>query len=100
MSNGVTRFLASGTDGQLTDFHLRVCFLLNAIERRGQTVFYTCMGEDREEALRAAGKAGVTLQELRGQDWNVVVPGDHPGWRPGAETETCTANGEGGAHGR
>lgn len=44
----VTRFLASGSDEVLNSFHMCASYALNAIERKKQTIFYTCMGEDRE----------------------------------------------------
>lgn len=62
----VRRFLISGPDANLQRFHLAVCFTLNAIERRGQTVAYTAMAEDAEAALRVARKADVSVQEIDG----------------------------------
>lgn len=87
----VTRFLVTGTDEQLIGFHLGVAFLLNAIERRGQTILYACMAEDRDFALRMARESGVTLQELledenQMEDRIVVVQGENPGWK-GNRTE-------------
>lgn len=86
MGNGVTRFLVSGTDKQLLEFHLNACWLLNSIERRGQTVLYMCMGEDRDVALEVGRKSGVTMQEDTSETgpgkWAVVVQGEHPGWVP------------------
>ena len=83
----VTRFLVSGTDDTLTGFHLSVCMLLNAIERRGQTILYTCMGEDRDAALAEAKRTGVTMQESDGtqEQWTTIVQGEHPGWTPPAK---------------
>ena len=79
----VTRFLVSGTDKQLMDFHLSICMLLNAIERRGETVLYTCMGEDRETTLNVGRKSGVTMQEWAEdtKKWNMIIQGEHPGWK-------------------
>ena len=83
----VTRLLVSGTDDQLMHFHAAMCPLLNDIERRGQTVFYTCMKEDRDVAIEHGRNVGVTMQEMDedrtiGQKWNTVVEGEHPGWQP------------------
>ncbi len=69
----VHRFLMSGIDDQIRDFHLQVCAALNAIERRGQTMFYTCLSEDREMALETARQTKVTVQEWDGKQWAVIV---------------------------
>jgi hypothetical protein len=80
----VHRFLATGDDGQLQDFHVQVCLWLNPIERRDKTIFYTCMAEDRELALRAAEASGVTLEEIHnagaGENYERLV-GSGPGWQ-------------------
>lgn len=76
----VHRFLITGTDDRLMAFHIPVCMLLNAIERREQTVLYTCFDEDRKHALEVAKKAGVTVEEWDGKTWAVIVQGEHPGW--------------------
>ncbi len=60
----VRRFLVSGPDTNLQRFHLAVCFVFNAIERRGQTVAYTAFQENAERALSIAAKADVSLQEI------------------------------------
>lgn len=58
------RFLVTAPDDNLYQFHHIVALTLNGIERREQTVIYTCMAADAEYALFAAAKADVTLQEL------------------------------------
>ncbi len=60
----VRGFLVTGPDGELDAFHLRVFLTLNPIDRRGQTVRYSCMPEDAERALQAAKDTDVTLQEI------------------------------------
>lgn len=60
----VHRLLATGDDDQLDAFHFRARFRLNSIERRGQTVFYTCLAEDLADAIELAKLSGITLQEI------------------------------------
>ncbi len=79
-AHSVRRFLVTGTDDQITDFHMRVGSNLNAIERRGQTVFYTCVAEDAAAALSIAGEVGVIVQEWDEEKWRVIV-GAGPGWQ-------------------
>jgi hypothetical protein len=62
--DSVRRFLATAPDDNLARFHLLVAFTLNGLERREQTVIYTCFGEDAAVAFLAAEQADVTLQEL------------------------------------
>lgn len=81
MSNDVYRFLITGTDEQLIRFHLAVCMALNAVERRAQTVLYTCLDQDRAEALQCADVCGVTVQEWIEQEWKIIA-GEGPGWEP------------------
>lgn len=81
----VHRLLVSGTDDQLNSFHLSLCFRLNAIQRREQTVNYTCMSEDLDDAREIALETGVTLQEIKHDDdgnesYQMLVLGEHPGW--------------------
>ncbi len=64
MSDGVRRFLVTAPDDHLQRFHLAVCMTLNGIERREQTVIYTCFEEHAAIAFLAAEQADVTLQEL------------------------------------
>jgi hypothetical protein len=84
----VHRLLATGTEEQLQDFHLHICLLLNSIERRRQTVFYTCLDQDYEFAKAAAAKTHVTVQEMQEKDgeeqeeWVIIVQGELPGWKP------------------
>ena len=60
----VRRFLVTGPNDHLARFHLAVAFTLNGIERREQTVIYTCFAEHAAFALEAAERTDVTLQEL------------------------------------
>ena len=62
----VRGFLVTGPDQNLMDFHLSVCLLLNSIDRRRQTVRYTCLAEDADLALAAAQQADVSVQEIHG----------------------------------
>lgn len=82
--SGVTGFLVSGTDNQLQGFHFAACLVLNLIEQRGQTVYYTCFEEDRETAIKGAKQLGVTMQEIKykgnRETYEMVVKGEHPGW--------------------
>jgi len=64
MPDSVRRFLVSGPDDSLTRFHLAVCVRLNGLERRAQTVLYTCFAEDVAFALDVAARADVTVQEI------------------------------------
>jgi hypothetical protein len=71
--------LVTGTDRQLKDFALHAPFL-NAIQRRGRTVHYTCLGKsDLMRAKLIAEWLAVTLEQiLRGlheETYKVLVPG-------------------------
>lgn len=79
-TDGVRRFLVTAPDENLARFHLAVAMNLNGLERRQQTVFYTCMSEDAELALLAAAQFDVTLQELKIADGEEV----YPVWRLGS----------------
>ena len=59
-------FLVTGPDTNLMDFHFAVCLLLNGLDRRDQTVHYTCLAKDRDLALAAARRADVSVQEIHG----------------------------------
>ena len=81
----VERFLVSGNDNQLNDFHNSACLALNPIERRKQTIFYTCMSDDAHSAIETAKACGVTLQQMDktkepDEVWIIMVQGDHPAW--------------------
>lgn len=81
----VHSLLVSGTNEQLYRFHLPLCMTLNAIDRRKETVRYTCFAEHLQEAVKVARSANVTLQQIdRDKDGNetyrVLVQGEHPGW--------------------
>lgn len=82
----VQHMLVSGTHEQLVDFHLLVCSFLMAHERRGQTVNYTCMPEDYEEALKAAREEKCTVQLVEHvgghETYRTVLTGETPEWRP------------------
>ena len=67
-TDGVRRFLVTGPDDNLMRFHLAVCTRLNAIERRRQTVIYTCFAKDAAFALEAAERCDVTVQEIEFTD--------------------------------
>jgi hypothetical protein len=58
---------------------------LNGIERRADTVSYTCFEEDRWFAVAAAEKIGVTMEEIvrndGEEDYEMVVQGEHKGWK-------------------
>ncbi len=70
----VRRFLVTAPDDHLRRFHLAVAMRLNGLERRDQTVFYTCLAEDADFALRIAERADVTVQELEIADGDEVYP--------------------------
>ena len=70
----VRRFLVTAPDDNLTRFHLAVAVTLNGIERREQTVIYTCFTEDSAVAFLAAEQADVTLHELEIADGEEVYP--------------------------
>jgi hypothetical protein len=78
-TDSVRRFLVTAPDDHLQAFHLGVSFTLNAIERRGQTVFYTCMAEDAALPFEVAVLADVTLQELEIEADDEVYPVRHLG---------------------
>lgn len=85
----VRRLLVTGTDAQLLDFHLAVCLALNAIERRGNTIAYTCMAESWDEAILVAKKVGATVQEIHGagdSETYELICGDNP-WKPKKSTK-------------
>lgn len=73
-TDSVRRFLATAPDDNLARFHFVVAMNLNGLERRQQTVFYTCLAEDVELALLAAERFDVTLQELEIADGDEVYP--------------------------
>jgi hypothetical protein len=73
-SDSVRRFLVTAPDDNLQRFHLAVAMTLNGIERREQTVIYTCFAEDAALALQAAEQADVTVQELEMEDGEEVYP--------------------------
>ncbi len=84
----VYRFLVTGVDTQLRRFYYKAHLLLYAHERRGQTVFYTCMEEDRQIAIEIARSTGVTMQELHiheggptRETFETLVD-NGPGWQP------------------
>lgn len=63
----VRRLLITGDDQRLFRWHFAVCNVLNGIERRGQTVLYTCMPEDFEGAMELARSIGVEVKEIVGE---------------------------------
>jgi hypothetical protein len=75
IADGVRRFLVTAPDDHLQRFHFAVALVLNGIERREQTVIYTCFAEHVAFALRLAEQADVTLQELEiADDGEEVYP--------------------------
>ena len=78
-TDSVRRFLVTAPDDNLRRFHFVVAMNLNGLERRQQTVFYTCMAEDVELAHLAAKQFDVTLQELKIADGEEVYPVQHLG---------------------
>jgi hypothetical protein len=78
---GIHRYLVTGTDLHLMVFHHLVYRHLNAVERRGNTVLYTCFEADRAFALEAAKTAGVSVQEWAAElhEWEIIA-GSGPGW--------------------
>jgi hypothetical protein len=70
----VRRFLVTAPDEQLVTFHLLVAMTLNGIERREQTVIYTCLAEHAAFAFLSAEQADVTLQELEIENGEEVYP--------------------------
>jgi len=99
-SDSVRRFLATAPDDNLQRFHIGVTMKLNGLERRQQTVFYTCMAEDVELAYIAAEQFDVTLQELEIENGEEVYPvrrlGSHGlTWvRPSLRTKTKSRRGK------
>ena len=73
-TDSVRRFLVTAPDQNLTKFHLAVALTLNGIERREQTVIYTCFAEHSAVAFLAAEQADVTLQELEIADGEEIYP--------------------------
>lgn len=82
MSDGVRRLLITAAEDSFWDFDVAVGWYVNPIERRGQTVFCTCMDEDYNLVLEVAKGCGVTVQEKSGNDWPVVVQGPMEAWKP------------------
>lgn len=59
--NGVFGLLVTGSNESLVKFHLSVFLCLNSLDRRKQTIHYTCMAEHLPMAIDAAKAANVTL---------------------------------------
>lgn len=80
----VQRILVTGSNARLQMFHGAVCSVANAIERRGQTLFYTVLDSDLGAVLNVARLAGVTVQQQAEQPpfWPVVVQGHSEPWAP------------------
>ena len=82
--SGIHSLLVSGNDEQLFSFNLITCYFLNAIDRRGQTVRYTCPSEYFDAAIETAKATGVTLQEIHyfgdKEVYPFVVKNEHAGW--------------------
>lgn len=73
--------LITGPDEALEAFHANNSFTLLAQQRRGQTVSYTCMGDDLQGAITSARACDVTLQEINGagrdEQYEARVIGSH-----------------------
>lgn len=86
--NGVFSLLVTGNNESLIKFHLSVFLCLNSLDRRKQTIRYTCMAERLPMAIDAAKVAGVTLQKIErvgvSEVYPTLVHGDMLGWRPSA----------------
>jgi hypothetical protein len=82
----VKRLLVSGDDAQIITFHLAVANVLNALERREQTVIYTCMSYDFEWAMEIARNEGLTVQELHGagdnERYELLCGDEAKAWKP------------------
>lgn len=78
-TDSVRRFLVTAPDDNLARFHLLVALTLNGIERREQTVIYTCFAEHAAFAFLSAAQADVTLQELEIEHDDEVYPVRHLG---------------------
>lgn len=82
----VHNLLATGSNENLVKFHTLVLFALNSIDRRIQTVRYTCFDESLSLAVEAAKAAGVTLQKIERigtvETYPVLVRGEMLGWLP------------------
>lgn len=86
-SDSVKRLLVSSDDSSLMRFHLQVCMIVNVIERRKQTVLYTCMKEDFDFVFQVAKKSNVTMQEINRVDgkevYQILIQGNATGWKNG-----------------
>ena len=60
--------LVSADDKALEMWQMAVGDRLMLQERRGQTIYYTCMPEDLDFAKETADTLSVTLQEVKGKD--------------------------------
>lgn len=84
----VERALVTGKDDEeLNIFHFAVFAYANAIERRGNTIFYTVMGEDWPAFMRAVESVNITAQQMDSSNrdeeiWNVVHQGAAAPWKP------------------
>ena len=93
----VHSLLVTGSDENLVKFHTLVLFALNSIDRRIQTVRYTCFDESLSLAVEAAKAAGVTLQKIERkgtvETYPVLVRGEMLGWLPSVtvKLDGCTA---------
>lgn len=85
--DGVKRLLVTGDDDQLFRFHMTAALTLNGIERRGQTVIYTCMSGDFAWALEVGRQLDLTLEEIvtgEGEGYRLLCGDASKGW--GART--------------
>ena len=66
--------LVSADDEALEAWQMTVGARLLIQERRGQTLYYTCMDEDLDFAKETAAKLSVTLQEVKSLDGREEYP--------------------------
>ena len=76
--------LVSADDHALEMWQMSVGARLMLQERRGQTIYYTCMDEDLDFAKETADTLKVTLQEVKAKDgceeYPVLVQGCDLSW--------------------
>jgi hypothetical protein len=82
----VHSLLATGTEDDLRLFNFVVSLYLNCIDRRAQTVRYTCGAEHLEFAKEAAQTNQIVLQEIvrtdDGETYPALVGDASKGWPP------------------
>ena len=80
----VRKFLVTGGTDDLWAFNIATSFACNFIDRRWDTLYYTCMGEDADVPIKAAEVHGVTLEEIKSvgdeEIYEMIHQGKLPGW--------------------